>query len=55
MKTRMDFVEKWAEFVVNHSPQEWGKIQAEFLDSQYSNAEHIKLTKEQVYYIKQKK
>ena len=49
----MDFVEKWANFVVEH-PEEWSRMQAEFIDSQYENAEMIKLSREQVDHIKKK-
>ncbi len=50
----MDFVEKWARFVVEHSSEEWSKLQAELIDSQIENAMNIKLSKKQVDYIKQK-
>ncbi|HIH39563.1 TPA: hypothetical protein HA219_02500 [Candidatus Woesearchaeota archaeon] len=53
MKTRMDFVEKWAAFVSIHSDKEWSKLQAELIDSQIDNAQQLCLTKEQVSYIKQ--
>lgn len=52
MKTRMDFVEKWAKFVAEHSNEEWSRLQAELIDSQLENAEQIKLSKKQVDYIK---
>ena len=52
MKTRMDFVEKWAKFVTSHSDKEWSGLQAELIDSQIDNAQTIGLTKEQVSYIK---
>ena len=51
-KTRMDFVEKWAKFVVKHSDGEWSKLQAELINSQLENAEQIKLDRYQVDYIK---
>ena len=55
LKTRMDFVEKWANFVIEHSDGEWSKLQAELIDSQIENAHQIKLTQEQVNYIKNAK
>ena len=55
MKTRMDFVEKWAKFVAEHDDQEWSSLQAELIDSQIENARQVKLTKEQVDYIKNHK
>ena len=55
MISRMDFVEKWARFVIEHSDEEWSKLQAELINSQLENAKQVKLTKEQVEYIKQKK
>jgi len=54
MKTRMDFVEKWAKFVVEHPDEEWSSIQAELINSQLENAKQVKLTKEQVDYIKKR-
>jgi len=47
---RMDYVEKWAEYVISNS--NWSKLQAELIDSQLENAEKIGLTKEQVNKIK---
>lgn len=55
MKTRMDFVEKWAKFVTEHSDEEWSRLQAELIDSQIENAQQVKLTKKQVDYIKNHK
>lgn len=49
---RMEYVEKWAEFVKNNSNELWSKIQAELIDSQFESAQEIRLTKEQVNYIK---
>lgn len=54
MKTRMDFVEKWAAFVSTHPNEEWSKLQAELIDSQLENAQRVGLTKKQVDYIKKK-
>jgi len=54
-KQRMEFVEKWAEFVINNDDLIWSKLQSELIDSQIENAENIKLTKEQVKYIKSKR
>ena len=53
-KQRMDFVEKWANYVVAHSDKEWSKNQAMLIDSQINNARHIKLTKQQVNSFKSK-
>lgn len=52
MKTRMDFVEKWAKFVTDHPDKEWSGLQAELIDAQIENAQNIALTKKQVDYIK---
>lgn len=52
MKSRMDFVEKWANFVKDNPDREWSKLQAELIDSQLENAEHVNLSREQVDYIK---
>ncbi len=54
-KTRMEFVEKWAKFVKENPDEKWSQMQAEFIDSQIENAKQVKLTKEQVKYIKNKK
>lgn len=51
----MDFIEKWADFIRNNSDERWSELQAELIDSQLENAEQIKLTKEQIDYIKRKK
>ena len=48
----MKYVEKWAEFVKNNPDEVWSKMQKELIDSQIENAERVKLTKEQVRYIK---
>jgi len=53
MKTRMQFVEKWANFVKESPDKEWSKLQKELIDSQLENS--IKLTKEQVDKIKKRK
>jgi len=52
-KVRMQFVEKWAKYVVENNS--WSKLQAELIDSQFENAQKIKLSKEQVRQIKQNK
>lgn len=52
MNTRMDFVERWANFVASHPDLEWGKLQAELIDSQLENAFQVKLSKYQVDHIK---
>jgi hypothetical protein len=54
MKSRMDFVEKWARFVAEHPDEEWSRLQAELINSQLENSRQVKLTKEQVDYIKRK-
>ncbi|MBW2965655.1 hypothetical protein KY342_00965 [Candidatus Woesearchaeota archaeon] len=51
-KLRLDFVEKWAKFVAEHPDEEWSKLQADLINSQLENSKQIKLTKEQVDYIK---
>ncbi|MFA4886822.1 MAG: hypothetical protein WC595_01285 [Candidatus Nanoarchaeia archaeon] len=51
-RERMKYVEKWAEFVKNNPDEVWSKMQKELIDSQIENAERVKLTKEQVRYIK---
>ncbi len=53
MKTdqqRVYFVEKWANYVINNS--DWSELQAVLINSQIQSARQIKLTKEQVNYIK---
>lgn len=55
MKTRMQFVEKWANFVKESPDKEWSKLQKELIDSQLENSNSIKLTKEQVDKIKKVK
>lgn len=52
--TGMEKVEKWARFVSEHSDREWSRMQAELINSQLENAEQVKLSKEQVRYIKKK-
>lgn len=54
-KQRMEFVEKWAYLVRDSDDEKWSVMQAELIDSQIENAQNIKLTKEQVKYIKNKK
>ena len=46
MKTRMQFVEKWANFVKESPDKEWSKLQKELIDSQLENS--IKLTKRDI-------
>lgn len=48
----MDFIEKWARFVIEHSDKEWSHLQKELIDSQIENAQMVKLTREQVDEIK---
>ena len=55
LKTRMDFVEKWASFVKDNSNKKWSELQVELIDSQLENAEKINLSKKQVDYIKNSK
>lgn len=52
MKTRMHFVEKWANFVKENPDKKWSKLQKELIDSQIENINSVKLTKEQVKKIK---
>jgi len=54
MKSRMYFVEKWARFVAEHPDEEWSRLQADLINSQLENAKQVKLTKEQVDFIKKK-
>ena len=51
-ETRMQFVEKWAKFVCEHSDREWSLLQKELIDSQIENAEKINLSRAQVDKIK---
>ena len=53
MDERMDAVEKWAKFVLNNDDMEWSRQQKILIDSQIENAREIKLTREQVDYIKE--
>ena len=50
----MDFVEKWANFIIDNPDEKWSELQAELIDSQLENAGQIKLTREQVDYIKKR-
>ena len=52
---RMNFVEYWAEYVKTHPDEEWSKQQKILIDSQIQNARKIKLTREQIEYIKGRK
>ena len=52
---RMNFVEYWAEYVRTHPDEEWSKQQKVLIDSQIQSARKIKLTREQVEYIKGRK
>ena len=52
-KLRMQFVEKWAAYVISNP--NWSRLQAELIDSQLDNAKKIKLTKEQVKAFKSQK
>lgn len=53
-KQRIEAVERWAEFVKNNEDYVWSELQTDLIDAQIYNAEDIKLTKEQVKYIKGK-
>ncbi|MBS3175271.1 hypothetical protein J4440_05295 [Candidatus Woesearchaeota archaeon] len=53
-KQRMKAVERWANFVKDKDDLVWSELQSELIDSQIENAKDIKLTKEQVRYIKGK-
>ena len=53
-KERLYFVEKWAHYVREHSDEDWSRQQKVLIDSQIKNAKNVKLTKEQVKYIKGK-
>lgn len=53
-KARMEKVEKWAKFVCEHDDSVWSEMQANLINSQLESARQIKLTREQVDYIKQK-
>ena len=48
------WVEKWANFVRNNPDKSWSEMQAELIDSQLENAMQVKLSKEQVAYIKKR-
>ena len=49
-KQRMEAVEKWANYVVEHD--DWSEQQKVLIDSQIENARIVGLTKEQVEYIR---
>ena len=53
-KQRMEFVEKWANFVVNNDSYIWSSMQSELIDSQIESAKEINLSRKQVDYIKKK-
>ena len=40
-KERMDFVEKWAEYVRTHSDKDWSEQQRVLIDSQIKNARNV--------------
>lgn len=52
LKTRMDFVEYWAEYVRTHSGKDWSKQQNIIVNSQLNN--NIGLTKEEYLKLKSK-
>jgi len=52
-ETRMQHVERWAEFVRDHPDREWSMLQKELIDSQILNAQRVALTKEQVARIRE--
>ena len=54
-ETRKYFVEKWARYVREHDNEDWSRQQKILIDSQIENAKNIKLTREQVDYIKKGK
>ena len=49
-KQRMEAVEKWANYVVEHD--DWSEQQKVLIDSQIENAKAVGLTKEQAEYIR---
>ena len=49
-KQRMEAVEKWANYVVEHD--DWSEQQKVLIDSQIENPRIVGLTKEQVEYIR---
>jgi hypothetical protein len=51
-KQRLKQVERWANYVREH--EDWSSQQKVLIDSQIENARNIKLTKEQVQYIRDK-
>jgi hypothetical protein len=51
-KERLKAVERWALYVRDHSDLDWSRHQKVLIDSQIINAKNVKLTKEQVKYIK---
>ncbi len=53
-RERMRYVEKWANFVKENDDLIWSEMQKELIDSQIESAREMKLTKEQVKYIKSK-
>lgn len=52
---RLAQTEIWARFIVEHPTEEWSRIQAELLDSQFENAHILHWTKEDVDFVKCKK
>lgn len=52
MNERMEAVERWAKYVLEHDDMDWSNQQAVLIDSQMESAQAINLTREQVDYIK---
>ena len=52
MDERMEAVERWAKYVLEHDDMEWSKHQAVLIDSQIESAQMINLSKEQVDSLK---
>lgn len=46
------YVEKWAHYVREHDSLDWSRQQKVLIDSQIKNAKNLRLSKEQVKYIK---
>ena len=50
--SRMQSVERWAQYVKSVDDKTWSKLQSVLIDSQIINARKIRLSKEQVNFIK---
>lgn len=51
-KSRMNFIEYWANYVKTHSDEDWGRQQKMLIDSMLQSAKASKMTPEQYLRMK---